>query len=112
VTQRERIGRKCAICDKTTGSTYGFKTILRILGLPNWVDDKAHKECVRQLAQKLDIKLVADQYTLMSKAQLLAVARDRKLPLPPNWTKTQLANHLRQSDAFRDTWNRTVQSHD
>jgi hypothetical protein len=41
--------RKCAVCGKTGGSTVGFSTALRELGLPNWKDDKAHPACVRKL---------------------------------------------------------------
>jgi len=45
-----KLGRTCAICGKSDGTvTYGFKTALRMAGLPNWKDDKAHPRCVAAL---------------------------------------------------------------
>lgn len=50
---RPVIGRICAICGKRKGSTLGFKTTLKMLGLPNWRDDKAHEACVRDLQARV-----------------------------------------------------------
>lgn len=50
--KRRKLGRICAVCGKRGGTTYGFKTALRVLGLPNWRDDKAHPACVGELAAR------------------------------------------------------------
>lgn len=45
-----KTGRACAVCGERNGTvTYGYRTVLRELGLPNWKDDKAHTACVDRL---------------------------------------------------------------
>jgi len=52
--------RVCAICGKTYRGarrepTYGFRGALKMLGLPNWQDDKAHRSCVRELEARAPV---------------------------------------------------------